>query len=62
MLTKLVTTDWREKCVPQELVDAILVPIPTLMKVVGKEMARVVYVRLHRKGQLKRNTPNHGVV
>ena len=62
MLTELVETVWEEQCVPQEWVDAILVPIPkkgnlhrcdnwrgiSLLEVVGKVVARVVQGRLQR--------------
>ena len=62
MIIELVKTAWEEKRVPQEWVDAILVPIPkkgnlhrcdnwrgiALLEVVGKVMARVVQGRLQR--------------
>ena len=62
MITELARTAWEEKHVPQEWVDAILVPIPkkgnlhrcdnwrgiALLEVVGKVMARVVQGRLQR--------------
>ena len=60
MLTDLVKTVWKERCIPHELVDSILVPIPkkgnlrscekwreiALLDVVGKVVARVVQSRL----------------
>ena len=62
MLTYLVGTVWQDQYVPQEWVDAILVPIPkkgnlhscenwrgiSLLDVVGKVVARVVQSRLQR--------------
>ena len=67
MIAELVRTAWEEKCVPQEWVDAILVPNPkkenlhrcdnwrgiTLLEVVGKVMARVVQERLQRVAEEK---------
>ena len=60
MLTDLVSTVWKERRVPQEWADAILIPIPkkgnlqscdnwrgiALLDVVGKLVARIVQSRL----------------
>ena len=60
LLTNLLRAVWKEERVPQEWVDAILIPIPkkgnlkccdnwrgiTLLEVVGKVVARVVQNRL----------------
>ena len=67
MIMDLVRSTWEEKCVPQEWVDAVLIPIPTkgnlhrcdnwrgiaLLEVVGKVVARIVQGRLQRAAEEK---------
>ena len=62
MMCDLVSTVWKERRVPREWVDAILIPIPkkcdlrscdnwrgiSLLEVVGKVVARVIQPRLQR--------------
>ena len=62
MVLDLVKAVWKDKCVPQEWVDSILIPIPkkgnlcccdnwrgiALLDVMGKVMARVIQGRLQK--------------